>query len=325
MSAWIRPRMTRVLGVDGGQSGIRSRHSSGDRVVEVEGVSRLEGDTVAAVADAVARAWDEAGFDVVDRAVLGLTTAPTDVDSRERLCALVGLATDAAEVWLADDAVTTHAGALSLGWGVSVVAGTGVACLAVPEQGDARLIGGHGYLLGDEGGAFWIGREGLRAVLRAADGRGPATALAASAARRFDGLTDLGDRLHSARRPVNDIAQFAPEVLAIADDGDALAGTITEDAVTELVLLIRAGVAAAGAPEPGVRQSLVPVALGGRLLGEGTPLRRRLDRRLGAELPCVEARSADASPLEGAISLGSAAGPGRYRDLVYIWRPPVAT
>ena len=51
----------RVLGVDGGQSGIRLRHSAEDRVVEVEGVSRGEGDVVAAVADAVARAGARAG------------------------------------------------------------------------------------------------------------------------------------------------------------------------------------------------------------------------------------------------------------------------
>lgn len=305
----------RVLGVDGGQSGIRLRHSSGDRIVEVVGVSRQEGDTVGAVAAAIADAWQGSDLDGIDRAVLGLSTAPTDRDSRERLCALVGRATDAAEVWLADDAVTSHAGALSLGWGVSVVAGTGVACLAVPEHGAARIIGGHGYLVGDEGGAFWIGREGLRAVLRAHDGRGAPTALSAAAAQRYDGLDDLGDRLHSARRPVNDIAQFAPEVLAIADEGDAAAMAVADGAADELVLLIRAGVSAAA-----VGDDPVPVALGGRLLGASSPLRRRLDGRVRTEFPDVIARSADGSSLDGAIALGCADDPGRYRDLVFVWR-----
>lgn len=310
---------TRVLGVDGGQSGIRLRRSSGHQVVEVEGVSRLEGDTVAAVAAAITSGWRRSGSDPVDRVVLGLTTAPTDDESRQRLCAQVGSATNAAEVWLCDDSVTTHAGALSMGWGVSVVAGTGVASLAVPEQGTARIIGGHGYLLGDEGGAFWIGSAGLRAVLRADDGRGPATALAGAAAQRFDGLADLGDRLHSARRPVNDIAQFAPDVLAVAQAGDHVADAIADAAAGELVLLIRAGVTgmAAGGAQ-------VPVALGGRLLGEASPLRRRLDRRLRSELPGVAPRTSDGSSLDGAIALGRTGEPGRYRELVYIWRPRVA-
>ena len=307
-------RLMRILAVDGGQSGIRLRHSSGVAVVEVEGVSRLEGDTVTAVAAAIATGWRGSGFDPVDRAVLGLTTAPTDTDSRQRLCAAVGAATDAAEVWLADDAVTTHAGALSMGWGVSVVAGTGVACLAVPEQGAARIIGGHGYLLGDEGGAFWIGSAGLRAVLRAEDGRGPATTLSAAAAERFAGLEDLGDRLHSARRPVNDIAHFARDVLAVADAGDAVAAAIVDEAADELMTLIGAGVTAAVSDE-----AVVPAALGGRLLAEASTLRARLDRRLREELPAVAARTADGSALDGALALGMADDPGRYRDLVHIW------
>ena len=310
----------RVLGVDGGQSGIRLRHSSGDRVVEVEGVSRLEGDTVATVAATIAEGWQASGFQPIDRVVLGLSTAPTDADPRGRLCALVGQATDAADVWLADDAVTTHAAALSLGWGVSVVAGTGVACLAVPEDGEPHLIGGHGYLLGDEGGAFWIGREGLRAVLRALDGRGAPTALSIAAAERFDGLDDLGDRLHSVRRPVNDIAQFARDVLAVADDGDASAVAIADQAADELVLLVRAGVAAVGAAD-----QPVPVALGGRLLDEASPLRRRLDRRLRTDLPGVAVRTADGSSLDGALALGCAGDVGRYRGLVYIWQRPIGS
>ena len=167
----------RVLGVDGGQSGIRLRHSAEDRVTEVEGVSRGEGDVVAAVADAVAQGWRRGGYGAVDRVVLGLTTAPSDPDEADRLATMVAAATGAPEVWVADDAVTSHAGALSMGPGVSVVAGTGVACLALPREREPRIIGGHGFLLGDEGGGFWIGSRGLNAVLRAADGRGEPTAL----------------------------------------------------------------------------------------------------------------------------------------------------
>jgi glucosamine kinase len=314
--ARVIPRgpLRRVLGVDGGQSGIRLRHSLGDRMVEVEGVSHQEGDTIAAVADAVAEGWRRGGFDPVDRAVLGLTTAPADADGRDRLCHRVGAAIGAPQVWVADDAVTSHAGALSLGWGVSIVAGTGVACLAVPQHGAPRIIGGHGYLLGDEGGGFWIGSRGLRAVLRSAEGRGPDTSLVGPARRRFGSLTELHVRLHAGDRPVDAIARFAPDVLEAAEGGDAAATAIVDEAAEELLLLARAGAAWAG--DGAVT---VPLALGGRLLEPGTEVRRRLlDRLIATGLP-IEPRSADASALDGAILLGRSGDPGAYGSLIHTW------
>ena len=78
-----RDRVRRVLGVDGGQSGIRLRHSSGALVSSRSRVSAAWRATPsAAVAGAIAQAWRRGGFEPVDRAVLGLTTAPTDAESR---------------------------------------------------------------------------------------------------------------------------------------------------------------------------------------------------------------------------------------------------
>jgi N-acetylglucosamine kinase-like BadF-type ATPase len=314
--------MIRVLGVDGGQSGIRLRHSASPRVVEVDGVGRLEGDPVTAVAEAVANAWLQGSFDAVERVVLGLSTAPWDAAQAAYLCAAVGSATGAADVWLADDAVTSHAGALSLGWGVSLVAGTGVACLARPPHGPARILGGHGYLLGDEGGAFWIGRRALNDVLRAAEGRdaGPddVAVLSAAAQRRFGSLDGLATRLHAAERPVHAIADFARDVQAAAEAGDPHALAILDDAVAELLMLVRAAVRWAG-----VREGPVPLALGGRVIDGGTALRRRLDVALvQSEMP-VAPRSADGTGLDGAIRLGLAGDPHPYGDLVHRWRQEV--
>jgi N-acetylglucosamine kinase-like BadF-type ATPase len=306
----------RVLAVDGGQSGIRLAHSDGGPATEVQGVSRQEGDVVAAVADAVARGWRDGRFSTPDRVVLGLTTAPSDPEALDRLGGLVAAATGADEVWITDDAVTAHAGALSMGWGVSLVAGTGVACLALPRAGAPRIIGGHGFLLGDEGGGFWIGSRGLGAVLRAVDGRGPRTGLRAPAEAAFGPVTGLHVRVHEADRPVNTIAQFAPDVLAAAADGDPVASAITNDAAGELTGVITAGVAAVDGE---TAREVVPLALGGRLLATGTELRRRLDGVLASARLPVAVRDADRSALEGALMLGLSAE-HRYGPLVHRWR-----
>ena len=48
---------------------------------------------------------------------------------------------------------------------------------AATARNEAARAGGWGYVLGDEGSGYWIGRAALRAVLREADRRGPATQL----------------------------------------------------------------------------------------------------------------------------------------------------
>lgn len=304
--------MTAVLGVDGGQSGIRMRRSSDLRVIEVPGVSWLEGDMFDAVAGAVAEGWRRGAFDPVDRVMLGLTTAPVEAGACDRLCSLVGRATGADEVWLADDAVSSHAGALSEGWGVSLVAGTGVASLAVRRDGEPRIIGGHGYLLGDEGGAFWLGSNGLRAVLRAADGRAPQTSMTRLAERRFGDLTDLHIRLHAGERPVNTIAQFARDVLDATDSHDAIASAIVEQAARELLAVAQVGAEWVGG-------AAVPLALGGRLLDRGTVLRRLLDDLLATEGSRIRPRDADGSGLDGALRLGGREDLHWYGGLIHRW------
>ena len=55
------------------------------------------------------------------------------------------------------------------GEGVLVYAGTGSVACFYAQGGELLRAGGHGYLLGDTGGAFWQGRQALRAVLHAQD------------------------------------------------------------------------------------------------------------------------------------------------------------
>jgi len=308
----------RILAIDGGQSAIRARSTEADDVVEVAGVSR-DASSEERVVEAVASAWRSLGSPAIDRAVLGLTTAPVDPALAEALARRVGAAIATEEVWVCDDAVTNHAGALSCGWGVSLTAGTGVACLVVPERGDPRIIGGHGYLLGDEGGGFWIGREGLRAALRAAEGRASPTILGDLAAERFGRLDQVPVRLHDEPRSVDVIARFASDVLAAAEE-DAAAARIVEEAADELYSVVQAAVEVA---EPADADGSVPVALGGRLLTAPTRLRTALDARLASDRR-IEARTADAAPLVGAMSIGTQPTPGRYASLVHIWRGDAA-
>ncbi|MEU1498009.1 BadF/BadG/BcrA/BcrD ATPase family protein [Streptomyces sp. NPDC005732] len=64
--------------------------------------------------------------------------------------------------------------------GLALVAGTGAAATRISDRRCTVSVDGDGWLLGDEGSGFWIGRGAVRAALRMADGRGDPTTLARS-------------------------------------------------------------------------------------------------------------------------------------------------
>ena len=74
-------------------------------------------------------------------------------------------------VHVTGDADSARAGAFLGAPGVVVIAGTGSMASGWNGESSARA-GGHGFLLGDEGSAYWIGRAAVRAALRFQDQMG---------------------------------------------------------------------------------------------------------------------------------------------------------
>ncbi|MGW2565217.1 N-acetylglucosamine kinase [Streptomyces sp. NPDC001537] len=67
--------------------------------------------------------------------------------------------------------------------GLALVAGTGAVAMRITGRRCTATVDGDGWLLGDDGSGFWIGREAVRAALRMADGRGGPTTLAGAVGR----------------------------------------------------------------------------------------------------------------------------------------------
>jgi N-acetylglucosamine kinase-like BadF-type ATPase len=139
-------------------------------------------------------------------------------------------AASGAAVAVASDVVTAHAGALAGAGGVLLIAGTGAAALGVDADG-ARLVDGWGPELGDLGSGSWLGREALRAVLRADDALGARTALTAAIAQPVGAPSDIQAWLAQREPLPRRLATLAPLVLDAAADGDAVAGEIVAEAI----------------------------------------------------------------------------------------------
>lgn len=142
---------------------------------------------------------------------------------------------------VASDVVSAHVGALGGDEGVLLIAGTGAVALGIDAQG-ARLVDGWGPELGDFGSGSWLGREALRAVMRAATGSGETTVLTRSLSRTIGAPADIQRWMVQDGPLARRLASLAPVVVDAAADGDVVATRIAVEAVR---LLTNSAVAAA--------------------------------------------------------------------------------
>jgi len=125
--------------------------------------------------------------------------------------------------------------------GALLLAGTGAVAARFSAFEQAQRCDGLGWVLGDTGSGVWLALEGLRAAAAELDGRGPATALTAEARALADAVgPSTGDprqdlvRVLDVHSPAK-LGRFAPVVSRCAADGDAVAVSIVQRAVTALL------------------------------------------------------------------------------------------
>jgi N-acetylglucosamine kinase-like BadF-type ATPase len=137
------------------------------------------------------------------------------------------------------DGETAWLGAFGAAPGIAVFAGTGSGAMGRDGERWARA-GGHGFLLGDEGSAYWIGRAAANAALRWEDGMGGSAALrdAVVEASGRD-LTALVKDVHSHPAERDRLALLAPVVTALAGE-DETARRIAIEAAGHLAELASA-------------------------------------------------------------------------------------
>ena len=234
------------LGVDGGQSGtaavigdetgrVLGRGDAGpcNHAGAGEGRAKLE----RAVRTSLQLACEGAGLDSnsIQFAVacFGMSGGPED--KQEILGAL--LRTE--RLLVTTDAVTALAGATAHGRGIITIAGTGSIAFGRNAAGATARAGGWGYVFGDEGGAFDLVRQSLRAALRMEEGWGPPTSLRATLLQAT-GTASANQALHffyTDQWPRSRVATLAPLVDAAALAADAVASEIVNRAAIDLAML----------------------------------------------------------------------------------------
>jgi N-acetylglucosamine kinase-like BadF-type ATPase len=183
------------------------------------------------------------------------------------------------------------------GWGVGLVCGAGINCVAVAPDGRAVRFPALGEITGDWGGGSDIGMTALWSAARSADGRGPKTSLERAVPAQFDLETpdEVAEAMHLGTLPRRRVLELSPLVFAEARR-DVVAAAIVTRLLDEIAAFVRASL-----ERLGLADEEVDVALGGGVA-------RSLDREMLAQLlerlhaigPRIELRPTQAPPVLGA-------------------------
>jgi N-acetylglucosamine kinase-like BadF-type ATPase len=183
------------------------------------------------------------------------------------------------------DALVAYASGTASRDGTVVIAGTGAIAARVRDLRLDRVADGHGWLLGDAGSGFWLGREAVRELLAALDaGREPGR-LGARLLTDLLGTDQVAARPRDTvdavvqavtRRPPVELARLAPLVVAAAAESEPVAVGLIERAAGHLADSV-ARIRPVGAVDP--------VVLGGGLLTADTPLAKAVRAELAQRWP----------------------------------------
>ncbi|HEX4946465.1 MAG TPA: BadF/BadG/BcrA/BcrD ATPase family protein [Blastocatellia bacterium] len=160
------------------------------------------------------------------------------------------------------DAPGALSGALAGQTGIIVLAGTGSVAYGEMQVNQNIIwharIGGHGYLFGDEGSGFWIGKESLRLALHLEDrdlpeGEAFRTALLTHFKR--DSLKSLAEDFYADLITRDQLASFTMRVDRLARQSDEIALGFLQQAAAHLAELAEATALKLGATRRRVQVS----------------------------------------------------------------------
>ncbi|GAA2336418.1 BadF/BadG/BcrA/BcrD ATPase family protein [Streptomyces kunmingensis] len=258
------------------------------------------------LADAVGRAFAQAGTDTVGHVSACLANADLPVEERELAKAIRarGWASSASVDVRNDTFAVLRAGLLEDAEprGVAVVCGAGVNCAGMLPDGRTARFPAIGKISGDWGGGGGLADEALWYAARAEDGRGERTALMRTLPDHF-GLSSmyaLIEALHLGRVSAARRHECAPVLFATAADGDPVARALVDRMADEVVAMSTVALRRLG-----LLDEEVPVLLGGSVLAaRHAQLDDRIAELLAERAPKAVPRVVAERPVLGAGLLG---------------------
>lgn len=267
-----------VIGLDIGGTktrGVRFENGSPVRD-ESAGSSNVQNVSQEQAAANLAELFGKIGGGHIDQVYAGAGGIDTEEDAQALADLIAPHAPGARITVVHDSRLLLAAGGASTG--VAVIAGTGSAAWGKNHAGEEARAGGWGYLLGDEGSGYWLGREAVRHSLRRMN-QGLEPDLLSRALLDSVGVDEPGKLIalfHSPDTGRRYWAQQARLVVEAADAGDHISTALVEQAGRDLADLAEQAVRQLGLDGPvilgsglGMNVPMLQEAFKAKLAGSG--------------------------------------------------------
>jgi N-acetylglucosamine kinase-like BadF-type ATPase len=188
--------------------------------------------------------------------------------------------------------------AIGDGAAIVLIAGTGSAAVGRDAHGHTARVGGHGYLLGDEGSAYHVGQRAVLEALRHFERTGSDTPMGTKILSEIGAATwaDLQSRVYAA--PDDIFPRLFPTVLQSAEAADPTARSLLDDCAAALAELV-GDLAVRLQPQS---QNFLLAKTGG-MLGRSAWFDERLDYYLRKAAPFAQFSTLRLNPAEAAARL----------------------
>ena len=262
--------MIHYLGIDGGGTKTRfllydSEGTIKDTLVldSIHFMSTTEQEITDTLNKAKKHYEDRGYFPETFKILIGLGGYGSDAAIRQKIKAAVHLALP--QSVLINDAQLAMISALQNQDGIFIISGTG--SIALYQNGDKQeRSGGFGYLIGDEGSAFWIGKKILEHYAKENDGREPKSNITTFINQHFQ-LNQPADLIRIVSEQKSNYRNFVAQIAgAISQTNDEALTTIYTQAGIELAQHANAFKI----------NKRTPVAIGGSVLMNNTIVRQSM-------------------------------------------------
>lgn len=175
----------------------------------------------------------------VENVIFGVTGLDRGTQIAEKLADYCRKRFNADTVQITNDMELAHSAFFQAGEGIILYAGTGAVAVTRTTNGELVRVGGRGFMIADEGGGYWIGREAVRHITRILDMGGQMSdSILASTISENLKLADwnaVRDYVYGGGRQA--VAQIAPQVAIAESKGCEHANFILLNSAAELLKL----------------------------------------------------------------------------------------